>query len=101
MRRMENISRDGDKYLYECLYDGDKRDAEEPLSHKWAKNILYDLGITSWLHIPALAQLWLEELKNVGLQEIDHVSGAPPKRSFDDEYDPLAGPPSGAPRRPG
>jgi hypothetical protein len=49
---------------------------DDPLRH-WYSTLIAHNGKRN---IPTLARLWLHELANVGLQEIDHSSGAPPKQ---------------------
>jgi hypothetical protein len=49
---------------------------DDPQRHWWISAMVSHNGK---LDLATLAQLWLQELANVGLQEIDRSSGAPPK----------------------
>src|SRR5829696_2491733 len=86
---------------------GPLRQSPKPALHTYMpsipdswKNYPYDDPLRHWisalvshngkLDLPSLTELWLHELANVGLQEIDRSSGAPPKAPA--SYYPRSGP---------
>jgi hypothetical protein len=76
--KSDRVTRGDEGYRYKYGVE-EEGTAVDLLRHRVSRKTLYDFGISEWTNLPGLANLWLEELKNVGLQELDEASGAPAK----------------------